>query len=291
MPKKSRKSKSSRRTHHTFHKNVKHFSEEVGTLGKQIGERGRQFGKRMEKHGDECCGRDYPPFGVVGLILSIIMGVLGLAVIIWALGFLAVKTGSSLLFALHDFFFANLGIFLLIFIVSAIFTYCRRSCGRAYILVSPFAAAFGITVFFWVISSIIVIGNSQIAVSGFYTAAQYVSAHLFGIFWFFLVLGYFFLFIRLIFEGVAGVCRNIDNMNAAPAMKGRRDSGAPKRLYRSGKEKIIAGVCGGIAEYLGVDPVLIRLIGVAFALAGGSGVLFYLIAWIIIPRNPEHKWD
>ena len=66
--------------------------------------------------------------------------------------------------------------------------------------------------------------------------------------------------------------------------------GKPKRLYRSGKEKILGGVCGGIAEYFNVDPVLIRIIWVAFALAGGAGILCYLIAWIIIPRNPKHKW-
>ncbi len=64
-----------------------------------------------------------------------------------------------------------------------------------------------------------------------------------------------------------------------------------KRLYRSGKEKILGGVCGGIAEYLNVDPVLIRLLWVGLVLVGGTGVLLYLIAWIIIPRNPKHKWD
>jgi len=63
-----------------------------------------------------------------------------------------------------------------------------------------------------------------------------------------------------------------------------------KRLYRSGKDKILGGVCGGIGEYLGVDPVLIRLIWVIGALAWGAGIFAYLIAWIIIPRNPEHKW-
>ncbi|MBU2100350.1 PspC domain-containing protein [Candidatus Micrarchaeota archaeon] len=69
------------------------------------------------------------------------------------------------------------------------------------------------------------------------------------------------------------------------------EKGKARRLYRSGKEKILGGVCGGIAEYFNVDPVLIRIIWVAFALAGGSGILAYLIAWIIIPRNPKHEWN
>jgi len=59
----------------------------------------------------------------------------------------------------------------------------------------------------------------------------------------------------------------------------------PKRLYRSNKNKVIAGVCGGIGEYLGIDPVIIRLLWVVFALAYGSGILAYLIAWLIIPRK------
>jgi phage shock protein C len=60
-----------------------------------------------------------------------------------------------------------------------------------------------------------------------------------------------------------------------------------KRLYRSRDQKIIAGVCGGIAEYFNVDPVLIRLLWVFFVLLMGVGILAYIIAWIIIPKNPE----
>ena len=65
-----------------------------------------------------------------------------------------------------------------------------------------------------------------------------------------------------------------------------------KRLYRSGKEKVLGGVCGGIAEYFGIDPVIIRLLwAVLTLLSFGVGVLAYLIAWLIIPRNPNHKWS
>lgn len=64
-----------------------------------------------------------------------------------------------------------------------------------------------------------------------------------------------------------------------------------KRLYRSGKDKILGGVCGGIAEYFNIDPTIVRLIWVFFALAYGTGILAYLIGWLIIPRNPKHKWD
>ena len=58
------------------------------------------------------------------------------------------------------------------------------------------------------------------------------------------------------------------------------------RLYRSSREKMLGGVCGGLAEYFQIDVTLIRLITVVISFAGGIGFLAYFIAWIIIPRNP-----
>ena len=60
-----------------------------------------------------------------------------------------------------------------------------------------------------------------------------------------------------------------------------------KKLYKSRKNKMIDGVCAGIAEYLNIDPTLVRLGAVAICFAGGSGVLAYIIAAIIIPRDPN----
>ena len=60
-----------------------------------------------------------------------------------------------------------------------------------------------------------------------------------------------------------------------------------KRLYLSDTDKKIGGVCGGIGEYFSVDPTLIRLLWVIFALMGGSGILAYIIAWAIIPQKPS----
>ncbi|MBT4258262.1 PspC domain-containing protein [archaeon] len=58
-----------------------------------------------------------------------------------------------------------------------------------------------------------------------------------------------------------------------------------KRLYRSTKNRMIGGVCGGIAEYFNIDPTIIRLLTVIIALTYGTGILAYLIAWIIIPEK------
>src|SRR5665648_1240275 len=64
-----------------------------------------------------------------------------------------------------------------------------------------------------------------------------------------------------------------------------------KKLYRSKKDSMIAGVCGGIAEYFDVDSTLIRLLAVIVALLGGAGVVVYIIAWIIVPQKPEQVSD
>ena len=59
-----------------------------------------------------------------------------------------------------------------------------------------------------------------------------------------------------------------------------------KKLYKSNVNVMIDGVCGGIGEYFGVDPTLVRLGWAVFCAMGGSGILAYIIAAVIIPRRP-----
>ena len=59
-----------------------------------------------------------------------------------------------------------------------------------------------------------------------------------------------------------------------------------KKLYQSSTDKKLAGVCGGIAEYFNIDSTLVRLGWVLFSLLGGSGLLAYIIAAIIMPDRP-----
>lgn len=59
-----------------------------------------------------------------------------------------------------------------------------------------------------------------------------------------------------------------------------------KKLYKSSADKKLAGVCGGIAEYFNIDSTLVRLGWVVFSLLGGSGLLAYIIAAIIMPDRP-----
>lgn len=65
-----------------------------------------------------------------------------------------------------------------------------------------------------------------------------------------------------------------------------REESSMKKLYKSNQIKVIAGVCGGIAEYFNIDPTIIRLAWVLFCLIGGSGVLGYIICALVIPSEP-----
>ncbi|MBA2078740.1 PspC domain-containing protein [Rhodanobacter sp. PCA2] len=59
-----------------------------------------------------------------------------------------------------------------------------------------------------------------------------------------------------------------------------------KRLCRSRQNRMLAGVCGGIAEYLGWDPTMVRLLWIVLTLLGGSGILIYLVLWLVMPESP-----
>jgi phage shock protein C len=58
-----------------------------------------------------------------------------------------------------------------------------------------------------------------------------------------------------------------------------------KRLHRSRTERMIAGVCGGLAEYFNIDPTLVRVLWVLAVLLAGTGVLAYIILWILMPLD------
>jgi phage shock protein C len=59
-----------------------------------------------------------------------------------------------------------------------------------------------------------------------------------------------------------------------------------KKYFRSRTERMIAGVCGGMAEYLKIDPIVVRVIWVIFALTAGAGLLAYVLFWLLAPEEP-----
>lgn len=72
-----------------------------------------------------------------------------------------------------------------------------------------------------------------------------------------------------------------------PQVETSAEQGAGRRLYRSNTDRVIAGVGGGLGEYLGIDPIWIRIGFVLLTVGGGAGILIYLIMWLLVPRAPE----
>ena len=60
-----------------------------------------------------------------------------------------------------------------------------------------------------------------------------------------------------------------------------------KKLMLSDGDKKIAGVCGGIAKYFGIDSTIVRIVAVIFTLAGGAGILLYIVGWILMPHMSD----
>ena len=64
-----------------------------------------------------------------------------------------------------------------------------------------------------------------------------------------------------------------------------------RRLAKSSTNKVISGVCGGLAEYFGIDVTLVRIGWVLFTFLGGSGILAYIICALIMPSAENHRGD
>jgi len=261
MPRKPKRKKETE-----LEKRAKDFAEEVEAIGKR-------FGKRMEKKGKEweCCGPK--TFGFIGPLISSIFGIIVLCLGIWLLNWINIPTGSSFISRLTSFIFTNLHWFFAFFVYSNYTEYFSKKYSKSYWIISPLTTSIGIVIVIWISIMILNIINASVASSIILIASNFLYENLPGFFFLFLVLGYAFVTIKMLIMSPLGI-----------SMK------KTKRLYRSGKEKVLGGVCGGIAEYLNVDPTIIRLLWVLFALTFGSGILAYIIAWIIIPRNPKHKW-
>ena len=69
-------------------------------------------------------------------------------------------------------------------------------------------------------------------------------------------------------------------------VQGERNMDMNKKLYRSSTNKVICCVCGGIGEYFGVDPTIVRLVWVLLA-CSGTGLLAYIIAAVVMPQEPD----
>jgi len=266
----------------TLKHNIIHLESEVNSLG-----------RKFEKTADRKCERTECWFnknlGWAGPLISGIFGWLFFVFGVWVLRFMNFYIKNNILSGIHLFFLANLGLFFLIFLFFSYTSYFSRNCKKAYLLFSPILNALGFIIGVWVVLRIIGIIGIYENISTIYTIAFYMEKNLFWIFWFVILFGYFILLVNILSkESIKNTKKNIMVKKTSKTKTSKKEI---KRIYRSGEERILGGVCGGIAEHLNVDPVLIRLLWVLGSLAWGAGIFLYIIAWVIIPRNPEHEWE
>jgi len=289
--KKPRRARAVRRKEsHSLEKGMKNFGEEMEALGKRLE-------SRAEHRGLKCESWWHRTFGLAGPFLSSILGIVILALGIWIVNFANMPIGSSFLANVSSFLTSNLGLFFLIILLFSYASYFSRHHPQGYRPFSPLGAAAGLTIAFWIVMNAIIIANFSIANPTIAFISYWIGQLLPVIFGVSVFVGYAILVAKISVEkqepAVAGRRGAPSFQKAAMARRehpGRHEKEIP-RLYRSGRDKILGGVCGGLGEYFRIDPVIIRLIFVILAFAWGFGFLLYLISWIIIPRNPEHKWD
>ena len=268
---------------HSIEKGVEQFAEEVGTLGEK-------FGKECEAHGKNAESWFRSTFGVVGPFLSSILGLIMPALFTWVLSLVNVPIGSGLLQNINYFLLAHIGWFFLIFLFFSYTSYVSKSFPIAYRPFAPLVSSAGITVCLWLVANALRVVNASLGIGTFSSVSMFIETNLLLFFLVFAFIGY----VATILCSAAGRCGSRGTAPAPPKKapaKPSGDGGRTSRLYRSGDDRILGGVCGGIAEYLGVDPVIIRFVWVIGTLASfGTGVLLYIIMWIIMPRNPHHDW-
>lgn len=91
-------------------------------------------------------------------------------------------------------------------------------------------------------------------------------------------------------RNIADGSRFCYNCGAKQVVTGAPDAasvtGGPKKLMRSSTDKKLGGVCGGLAEYFDMDPTLVRVLWLLVVLCGGTGILLYVILWLVLPLAP-----
>ena len=256
-----------------FEKNVDNFTEELEHIGKKIEEKGKNIDTWYNT-----------TFGPISPLISSIVGIIIFFIVIKILLFL----GNSVnwLGEIGVFFETYMYWFFVYIVFSAYTSYLSKKYQK-FRWISPIVGAISFVFSFWVILKILGIIGSSLGI-GFLTSFSNFFENvivLIGVL--VLLVGYSGLFIS------KKTCKHIEkNVKEDDKTSEKQDGPLPyKRLYRSGNERILGGVCGGLGEYLKIDPVIVRIIFVIGFFAFLSALLAYIILWIVVPRNPNHKWN
>ena len=279
MTKKKAKKKTPKKRKPSLENRIEDFGEEVEKLGEELE-------KNVEKGESRIGKKWHETFGIIGPLITSIFSIVIFIIFLWFLGFFAFTTGFVFLISVRYFLASNLGIFFILFLLFGYAKYFKKLNPKAYRPIWPLIASVKTVVTIWIIASIIIVSGMGCQFQIIKNTAIYALNNLFWIFVFVAALGYL-----IVILSANRRCKK-ELMKGGKKMHKRKGTYKGKKLYRSGVDRILGGVCGGIGEYLNVDPVVIRLLWVVGTLITmGFGIALYIIAWIIIPRNPRDNWD
>ncbi len=257
---------------------VSDFTEEIEKLGKKVDMKGKAIDSWY-----------YRTFGIVGPLISSLIGLIVLGIFIWIFTFFGPRLDSAVFRNIGRFLLHNLLIFFGLSLLVSYTNYGNKKYPHHFKWISPVTTAVGITAGLWIAFSIFDILSAGMDLPLLSWMSSFVISHVFLIFVVILLFGYLLLLLIVLTRSAV---KTVTESPKKPAEPAEQKTTGVKRLYRSGNEKIIGGVCGGIAEYVEIDPVVIRLIWIVGVFVTiSTAILLYFIFWVIIPRNPRHSWD
>jgi phage shock protein C len=266
-----------------FEQNMDHFGKEVEQIGKRIEATFEKTGKQVDTWYDKT-------FGVFGPVLSALIAFIVLFIVINIFSFFG-RTRPWML-EISTFLESLLIIFLVIFFLSSFSNYFSKKV-QPFRFVSPIIGAIVFMVWFWVGINILAIIAFQFDLELIQTFTDFFEVLLFPLALLILLIGYLGVITSMKQEDKEGrkIHEDVKKETQSSDAQQTEYQESYKRLYRSGKERVLGGVLGGLAEYLNVDPTIIRILYVLlfFSSIGFIG-LAYFVGWIIIPRNPNHQW-
>ncbi len=267
-------------------RHIHHFSQEVEELGRRLDRSIQNRERRHESWYDRT-------FGVFGPLISSVIGLLVLLLVIQAL--ITVSGQGVWPMRVANFLKNYIGVLFVLMLIGGYVSYLSRKY-RPFRWVAPLIGGIIFYIMLWLVSIILSALSVDLANQTLQTISNQFTVLALPLTFLIVGLGYIGLFFSLSRHDDHPLPPTPPSPTPAPSAAPVQPPmpapvAPPARLYRSGRERILGGVCGGIAEYLNIDPVIIRVVFViGMVLSFGVLVLGYFLLWILVPRNPSHPW-
>ena len=262
------------------------FEEEIEDLSDR-------FDRSIDRASERFEEKYYSTFGVLGPFLFSLLNLVFLIIAIWVLDYMGQDLNSKVLLDTSEFLLEYIAMFFGFMLLFNYSSYLNKRFNDYFKWIYPAISAVSITLVLWILANLYDIINNELNIVVLDDAVSSIEDNLLIIFLLILLLRYLvFISKESKRESWRSEPKTVYHKKYSSDIKKDlvREVGS-KRLYRSGRDKLLGGVCGGIADYVNIDPVVIRILWVIGAFASlGTAILIYIILWIIMPRNPEHRW-